>query len=564
LILSIISFIILYPFSEEELPPMKEVPFTSLLGLEESPTFSPDGSQIAFSWQSFREGDIPVENIYVKLVGAGSEQPLVVNKSGSDALPSWSPDGRYIAFARISQDESGIYIIPARGGPEKKLAEVNYGQTVWFTNLSWSPDSKSIAYSAMDSVKDFSRIYLLSIDTRQVQKLTDAPDEDLNDYYCAISPDGQKLAVARGAQSSYDIYIVPMKGGEAERLTFNNMWIWGLTWTTDGAEIVFSSYSGGKSSLWRISATGGEPRRVPVSEGSLVNPIVAKQGNRLAVVQYSDDENIWRVEIPKPKGRKTTPSKLIYSTLWEGHAKYSPDGKKIAYSSGRSGSAQIWICDSTGQNSEQLTNLNGNAQAGSPRWSPDGEMITYVGNIEGQNEIFIISVEGGPPVQITKNSAKEYRPSFSRDCNWIYFSSDRSGVWQIWKISAQGGTAIQVTNKGGYIARESTDGKWIYFTKYDTTGIWKKSLHEGGETLVLNSNNEQNQWDLVEDGIYFIKGKVKSSVINFYDFANGKITEIADLGIRWSFDLDVSSDQHWILYTQAVEESDIVLVENFR
>jgi serine/threonine protein kinase len=561
LVIIIIGFFIFNPFSEEPLPPMKTTPFTSLPGEESSPTFSPDASQIAFSWFGEKTGFN--NDIFVKLIGAGSEQ-LLVGDPVDDVLPAWSPDGRYIAFARVSEDESGLYIIPARGGTERKLASVNFGLEWWFRNLSWSPDSKSIAFSAKDSIKDFYRIYLLSIDSRQIKELTDGPDLNLSDTYCAISSDGKKLAFTRGDETSTDIYIAALEGGKADRLTFDNSFVWGLSWTSDGSEIVFSSGRGSSPNLWRISATGGEPRVVHVRGNVIRFPCVASQRNLLAYEKSAGDENIWRMEIPTSKSEKNTPSKFIYSTQWERNAKYSPNGKKIAYHSVKSGSFQIWICDSNGENHVRLTKLESITFAKDPNWSPDGRMITFVGNFEGQNEIFTTSVEGGSPFQITKNPANDQLPSYSRDGDWIYFTSDRSGISQIWKIPSQGGEAVPITNNGGFRAYESKDGNWIYYSKNDTLNninIWKKSLPEGTETLVLQCNMEDHhQWDLAEDGIYFIEW----NVINFYDFKTDNTTEIADLGHTWNPELNVSSDQHWILYTQSVEESDIVLVENFR
>ena len=68
--------------------------------------------------------------------------------------------------------------------------------------------------------------------------------------------------------------------------------------------------------------------------------------------------------------------KLISSTRVDGDAQFSPDGKKIAFTSNRSGNDEIWVCDSDGSNAQQLTSL-GTGNCGGPRWSPDGERIAF-------------------------------------------------------------------------------------------------------------------------------------------------------------------------------------------
>ena len=118
------------------------VPFTTFPGQEVAPTFSPDGSQIAFAWSP--EGPQDQFDLYVKVIG--SEKPLRLTTSPAKFIfPSWSPDGRQIAFARMAQEGSGIYLIPALGGPERKLADSAFTYFLQ-TPLSWSPDGKLLAY----------------------------------------------------------------------------------------------------------------------------------------------------------------------------------------------------------------------------------------------------------------------------------------------------------------------------------------------------------------------------------------------------------------------------------
>ena len=103
------------------LPSMKVVQLTSLNGLETSPTFSPDGTQVAFSWNGEREGNF---DIYVKTVGSSDVRPLTTDPA-DETNPVWSPDGKQIAFLR---DHPGggtnVYSVLPTGDGERKLSDV--------------------------------------------------------------------------------------------------------------------------------------------------------------------------------------------------------------------------------------------------------------------------------------------------------------------------------------------------------------------------------------------------------------------------------------------------------
>jgi len=72
----------------------------------------------------------------------------------------------------------------------------------------------------------------------------------------------------------------------------------------------------------------------------------------------------------------------------------SSDGQKITFRSNRSGSFEIWTCDSDGSNPIQLT-LLGAPNTGTPRWSPDGRQIAFDSRKEGHADIYVINAEGG-------------------------------------------------------------------------------------------------------------------------------------------------------------------------
>jgi Tol biopolymer transport system component len=275
---------------------------------------------------------------------------------------------------------------------------------------------------------------------------------------------------------------------------------------------------------------------------------------------------------------------LISSSKSDSAPQYSPDGKRITFSSDRSGSFELWACEADGSKPVQLTDFSG--QAGAPFdpsthpaaiWSPDGRQIAFDASPDGNADIFVISGEGGRPRRLTEDPAEDNAPSWSRDGRWIYFGSNRSGRMEIWKMPSDGGEARQVTKGGGSVAYESMDGKFLYYTRgRNVAGIWRVPVaggEEGEETLVLDIHKAGywRAWTLVEEGIYFLTAEnLARPAIEFFRFSTGRVTEVAVLTTPfrpWTNPqgLSVSADGRWILYAQADrEDMDIMLVENFR
>jgi eukaryotic-like serine/threonine-protein kinase len=554
--------------NQPEMPatPVRTRPFTSFPGSEDQAAFSPDGKQIAFSWTG-ESGDN--QDIYTKLVDVGAPLRLTTNPA-PEFNPVWSPDGRFVAFLRQSSESSGVYQIPSLGGPERRFVETFPKPATFIEHcLDYSPDGKLLAILDKGSQQEPFSIFLLSIETGEKRKLTSPPAGILGDSAPAFSPDGKSLAFVRAVSAGvFDIYIIPVAGGEPRRVTFDNTQVKSLAWTSSGREIVFTSWRGGSiSNLWRIPAAGGKPERVVGVGPRVFSPAISRQGDSLAYTQSLDDMNIWRLEVPSPVGRTGPPTRLISSTQWEVGPGYSPDGKRIVFASDRTGSWELWVCNSDGSDPVQLTN----SFAGSPRWSPDGRLIAYDARPEDNYDIYVISAEGGSPRRLTSEPSEDVVPSWSRDGRWIYFSSNRGGSMQIWKMPAEGGEAIQVTKQGGFEGSESPDGKFLYYAKRNVPGLWKIPTEGGEETLVLDLHKAGfwRYWAMADQGIYFATAESPlRPVIEFLSFATGQVTEIATLEkpiVQWFPGFAVSPDGRWILFAQLDQSgSDIILLENFR
>jgi Tol biopolymer transport system component/tRNA A-37 threonylcarbamoyl transferase component Bud32 len=571
------------PASDPPGPPMTSVPFTSFPGNESSPAFSPDGNQVAFCWDGEKHDNM---DIYVQLVGTGSPLRLTTHPD-RDLSPAWSPDGRRIAFCRVSSHAMEVFAVPALGGPERKVADLAVGGFPFFGVfpdawdagglIAWSPDGKWLAAIEGSQNSTPPAIVLLSMETGEKRTLTKPPPETSGDHAPSFSPNGDFLVFARRFSAWIDeIYLVslavePSAGDQSRRLTFDRADVMGLDWTPDGRRLVFSSNRLGNIGLWSVPASGGQPEKLPLDGG--MHPSLSRRGNRLAYVRASWDDNIWRIEGPLVRARtasgdKKSLSKLVASTRGELSPQFSPDGKKIVFDSDRSGTEEIWVCDSDGTNPSQLTFFGG-PPVGSPTWSPDGRFIAFDSRKEGEADIYVIPAQGGTPRRLTPNSSYDARPSWSRDSRWIYFVSNRSGKNQIWKAPYEGGPARQVTDTDGRQAFESHDGKFVYYVKTGVSGVWRVPV-EGGEERQILDRGSVGDWTVTPDGICFVDlDSERNASFQFYFFKTQRTEKVAVLPEEVRFArggaLAMSPDGRWLLYAQNdAFDSDIVLVENFR
>jgi Tol biopolymer transport system component/DNA-binding winged helix-turn-helix (wHTH) protein len=563
-------FLMLQPVVKAPASLLESSPVTSFPGNEDQAAFSPDGRQIAFVWNGEREDN---SDIYVKMIGA--ERPLrLTSNPAPDTDPAWSPDGYYVAFLRQSANDGGLILVPALGGAERKLADVfPYRPVVIGNSLTYSPDGKLLAVPDKTSQQQPFSIFSISTETSEKIKLTSPPAGSVGDFFPAFSPDQKTLAFVRCVSiAAADVYLLSMAGGgEPTRLTFDNTSIRGLTWSSDGREIVFASRRAGSTyNLWKISTAGTQLERLTTADRDVYSPTIARQGNHLSYTQSMMDGNIWRIPLHSSKGQENAPLKLISSTQEDSGPQYSPDGKRIVFASRRSGTFEIWICDSDGSNSRPLTSIGG-PLTGTPRWSPDGRQIAFDSWIEGNADIYIINADGGKPRRLTFDTDEDITPSWSRDGRWVYFGCTRSGSMQIWKVPPEGGLSIQVTKQGGFEGFESTDGKYFYYSKGRAMpGIWRVPVSGGEESPVLDQHHGGmwRYWAINDQGVYFATAEITSRpIIEFFSFSTGKITPIAKLDVPLSKTdpgLAVSPDGQWLLVVQMDQSgSDIVMATDF-
>jgi serine/threonine protein kinase len=562
--------------SKKEVPavPLVSVPLTSYPGNESWPSFSPDGTQVAFAWDGEKQDHW---HIYVKQIGV--EPPYrLTNDPANDYSPAWSPDGRLIAFLRdLSPGKNAIMLIPQRGGSERVVAEARSLQGPWSQFLCWTPDSKWLVASTSTPGEHGGGLHLYSTETGEERPLTNPPIEEIGDTAPAVSPDGRTLVFSRVSPDFFNVSVWLLHLGESykpigkeEKVQTGNMTNVGAAWLPDGSEFVFSAGTGSNFGLWRIAVSSGAiPKKISLDASDAFTPAISRLGNRLAFAAEKYDLNIWRIDLKGPGQKPGLPSRFIASTEVEYYPAYSPDGRMIAFVSERSGTQEIWICDSDGSKPVQLTSFAGSAIYG-PNWSPDSQNIAFTVAQQGMKEdIYAVSANGGTPRRLTTDPAEDKWPYWSHDGKWIYFSSTRSGREEIWKMPTSGGEAIQITRNSGDVPRESPDGKFLYYMKGwpDAVSVWRTAVDGNQEAKVLESVHGEGKWAVGKEGIYFFRtpDKMGHSDICFYDFATGQIRKIVTIQRTVDNHIALSPDDRTILYSQSDESGSVLmLVENFQ
>ena len=546
-------------------PAPQIAPFTSFPGDETQPVFSPDGSRMAFVWEDEQSGN---SDIYIKPVrGVGMER--LTTDVAEDVSPTWSPDGQRIAWLRAAENETSVFVAPAQPGTTHGKVASLYPNRIEAVgrHLDWSPNGKYLAAADKKSQNEPFAIVLMEVATGHKIQFSNPPPGTVGDSNPAFSPDGKTIAFIRGVSSGVDdIFIKTIGNGDTARpLTTDKRYIISMAWSADGKHILFSSNRAGNHSLWRVPATGGTPERVASVADNASDPVFSRDGKLMAFSQFYMDTNIWRMDLDTASRRK-----VIRSTQYDASPHYSPDGSRLVFRSGRSGTGELWTSLANGTEERQLTNMN-NSLTGSPRWSPDGKKVAFDSRPEGQPEIFVIDVESRDIRRITDEPREDVVPSWSRDGKWIYFGSNRNGSWQVWKAPADGGDAVQITKGGGFAAVESRDGKYLYYAKgRSVEGLWRVRVDGTGEEPVLDRLRAGfwGYWALSSKGIYFGDREPGESGYALYLLPTGR-KEIARVAffdkplIPSDSGFSLSPDERSLLFTQIDQSgADILIVEN--
>ena len=275
--------------------------------------------------------------------------------------PAWSPDGKEIAFGmsgslwKIKPGETTAYELTAN--------------TTYDSSPAWSPDGRFIVYTGEDSKGV--NLMLLNAATLESTVLTQGADIYTDPVF---SPDGKSIAFVRAMQGAaraangFLIYTMPFdngKMGQATQITAQNSF--------GRPRLYFSLHDDHISPSW--SPDGKEMllvsnRGIPLGSGA-----------------------IWRTKV-EPNAMAKAKMILREETLYRTQPQFSPDGKRMLYSSHRGSQFNnLYVLPVDGGEPYQMT--FGDWDHFDPRWSPDGERIAYISNRHGISELRLLRTYGG-------------------------------------------------------------------------------------------------------------------------------------------------------------------------
>ena len=423
------------------------------------------------------------------------EQPLnrTADHIGDDRYPSWSPDGSQIAFWS-SRNDAGIYVMSALAGGARRLS----GTGLDPNRPQWSPDGKEIAHAASDDTA----IEILSVSTGESRRIVLKHSEGV--YDLAWSPDGRYFAFihARALVAQVtQLVLLRVSDGEEIELTDRMTNVWSPAWRGDSRTLAYVSNRAGPRDLWiqRLNEDGepaGEPAQMTTGV-EILSASFSADGKKVAYSKGRRISNVWRVPILEDRvATWNDADQITHDQSFIEFVDVSPDGTELAVSSDRSGEPDLWILPSSGGEMRSLT--TDPTPDWHPDYSPDGNQILFYAYRSGNRDLWVVPAAGGAARQLTFHEARDSYPTWSPDGTRIAFDSWRSGTQDIWLMTLASGATQRLTMdpRPERAPTWSPDGKWIAFglAQRNPGGSSRSSKFwripaDGGEPELLGTGN---------------------------------------------------------------------------
>ncbi len=274
---------------------------------------------------------------------------------------------------------------------------------------------------------------------------------------------------------------------------------------------------------WDVNAPQGavlKQAAIDTDEGTWMDVDVSPDGKTIAFTLLGD---IYTMGIAGG-----TPTRISEGLAWEVHPRFSPDGRRIAFTSDRAGGDNIWIMNVDGGNKQQLTKEDFRL-LNQPSWSPDGQYIVAkkhftTGRSLGTGEVWLYHVSGGAGVRLVKRASEQLQkelgePVYAADGKSVFFTRNvtpgpifeyaqdsNTDLFNIERYDLETGeTTTAVSGLGGAVRpTPSHDGKKIAFVRREATRskLYIKDLTSGEERKIYDALDQDVQETWAVTGVY--------------------------------------------------------------
>jgi Tol biopolymer transport system component len=449
---------------------------------ETRPVYSPDGKQLAFISNRTGGGDI-----YVLTFATGEVKRLTFDDS-NDQLDGWSRDGRWIYFSSTSRDIAGmndIFRVNAReGGTPMQVSADRYTNEFFSAP---SPDGKTVAFTARGIASgQWWRKGHSNIDTSEIwlwregaqsnyEKVT---EDGAKELWPMWSGDGKELFYVSDRSGAQNIWTRKLNGQGQQVTNFKDGRVLWPSITTDGRIIVFER----DFRIWKLDTESKRASEVSITlRGAPAGPIVEH-------LRYTDQIQEFALS---PDGKKVAfivrgevfaasatdggdAARVSNSVAGESGVAWSPDSKKIVYSSERDRTPHLFLYDFTNNTETQLTNTNQPDLF--PRFSPDGKLLAFQ---RGTNELRVLEMESKKERAVT-SAILELPPIgpdrpfvWSPDNKWIAFlpvgEKQFSNVYVVNVETGKSGPVSFLANVNNNTVSWSPDGAFLLYVSSQRT-----------------------------------------------------------------------------------------------
>jgi Tol biopolymer transport system component len=460
-------------------------PVTSEPGVEFQPAISPDGKEVAYV-----AGPIDAPHLVIRStanVAGGGEAHPADSSLLKEGYPSWSPDGDFVRFLACRAAGCVWNECGRLGGA---VRSVHLPQRALTRMVAWAPDGARVAFVVADTIFLSStldttprRIAIHRTKFEWLHSLAWSPDAKLIAYV-----NGNALWPTSGNLESSSIWVVSAQGGEPQRLTTDDDLNVSPSWL-DARHLLFVSDRDGPRGVYVVEVgpqgRRGEARAIPgVADPHSISYSISAR--KLAYAKFTYRQNIWAY----PLGRSTATSIEDGRPVTSGSqvielSDVSPDGHWLAFDSNVRGRKDLYKIPLGGGDPVALTAMPGNEEG--PRWSPDGREIAFHYSAPGSSalsQVMVMPAEGGSPIALTNSPGYNSYPAWSPSGLEIAFTSNRTGAMRIW-----------------FLSRNSVGGAWHEtgpFAACDFVADWTPDgsgvLCDAGTDLIFVSPQGRELW----------------------------------------------------------------------